>query len=598
MRARAIYACVAENAGEVTFDADDWLGAVTDSSEDGWLVGTVETTGDRGLFPVVYTELVPETGDDMRFLQKLQSSGLLSSTLKLEQFSRDLNSSTRPRPPPPPPPTAVSLGRQAAAPPVSTKPLFNQVPRPARPLAPKPTTKPVMKPKSEPKSEPLPSVHQNHQPVLPPKPINIDSSDPELRRQKEREAAELWESKFGIGAASAARSKEVPQPPPVAAKPVILSKPAVATKPVIMSKPATVATTPHKPVPTLAPKPTLKPKPGFNPQSEFRNSHPSTENDAPVLPFSSARSAAQERLAQQQRDAQIPVSNPALENTPPTLPYSPSRRVIAEPLVAPVESAIQPNPRQLIAQLNGSGNGTPARAAAHRNFEDNFDPRAHTPASNSSTPPITHNGGGGGIPLTAAREVKGTRPLVSATPSRSTVSIASMAQRQPVLPPKPAKQQLGVSRSVSFASHSGYVPPTDSATNSSNSPSLLSPALSFTSSGGFQSPLTTAIHRSSAKSDAIPADALARYSHLFKRLDKQHGKRGFLNADEVHAVVIRCRLPDDLLRRIWALSDRNLNGKFGPGEFYIIMHLTDCALRQEPIPEILSVDLLRSAYPD
>ncbi|KAJ2883756.1 hypothetical protein H4R27_002555 [Coemansia aciculifera] len=596
MRAKAIYACVAENAGEVTFDAEDWLGKVSDSSEDGWLVGTVETTGDRGLFPVVYTELVPETGDDMRFLQKLQSSGLLSSTLKLEQFSRDLNSSTRPRPPPPPPPpTAVSLGQQAAAaPPVSTKPLFNQAPRPTRPLAPKPTTKPVMKPKSD----PLPSVHQSQQPVLPPKPINVDSSDPELRRQKEREAAELWESKFGIGASSAAaaRTKEVP-PPPVAAKPAILSKP-VATKPVVMSKP--VATTAHKPVPTLAPKPTLKPKPAFNPQSEFRNIHPSTENDAPVLPFSSTRNAVQERLAQQQRNAQVAVSNPALENTPPALPYSPSRRIIAEPLIAPVESSIQPNPRQLIAQLNGGGvNGT-ARTAAHRTFEDNFDPQTltHAPASNISTPTTTHNSGGSGIPLTAAREVKGTRPLVSAASSRSTTSVASMAQRQPVLPPKPAKQAPSVSRSVSFASHSGYSRPVDSTTTSSNSPSLLSPALSFTSSGGFQSPLTTAIHRSSAKSDAIPADALARYSHLFKRLDKQHGKRGFLNADEVHAVVIRCRLPDDLLRRIWALSDRNLNGKFGPGEFYIIMHLTDCALRQEPIPEILSVDLLRSAYPD
>ncbi|KAJ2745483.1 hypothetical protein GGI20_002148 [Coemansia sp. BCRC 34301] len=128
---------------------------------------------------------------------------------------------------------------------------------------------------------------------------------------------------------------------------------------------------------------------------------------------------------------------------------------------------------------------------------------------------------------------------------------------------------------------------------------MLSPALSFNNNGGsgfLQSPLTTAIHRSAKKPDAIPEDALARYVHLFKRLDKQHGKRGVLNADEVHAVVVRCRLPDDLLRRIWALADRNLNGKFGPAEFYIIMHLTDCALRQEPIPEQLSVDLLRSAY--
>ncbi|KAJ2831639.1 hypothetical protein GGI24_001512 [Coemansia furcata] len=589
MRAKAIYACVAENAGEVTFDADNWLVNVSDSAEDGWLVGTVETTGDRGLFPVVYTELVPETGDDMRFLNKLQGSGLLSSTLKLEQFSRDLNSSARPRPPPPPPPTIV--------PAVSTKPLFNQAPRPPRPLAPKPTTKPALKPTSD-------TSRQSHQPVLPPKPISIDRSDPESRRQKEREAAELWESKFGIGAASAAAKAKGAPPPPVAAKPAIPSKP-VATKPVILSRSASVASSPYKPAPTLAPKPTLKPKPAVNPQSDFRNIHPSTENDAPALPFSPERSAVLERLAQEQRAAQVAVSNPALENTPPALPYSPSRRVITEPLIAPVESAIQPNPRHPIAQLNGGGTSAAARATVQRTFEDNFDPRSLTLASNISTPPIPYNGSvpltaqngssGGGIPLTAAREVKGTRPLASSTVSRSTTAIAGMAQRQPVLPPKPVKQQSSVNRSVSFASNPGYAPPADS---SSTSPALLSPALSFASSNGLQSPLTTAIRRSSAKSDAIPADALTRYGHLFKRLDKQHGKRGFLNADEVHAVVIRCRLPDDLLRRIWALSDRNLNGKFGPGEFNIIIHLTDCALRQEPIPELLSVDLLRSAYPD
>ncbi|KAJ2641203.1 hypothetical protein GGF44_002229, partial [Coemansia sp. RSA 1694] len=86
----AIYACVAENTGEVTFNADDCLTNVADSTEDGWLVGTVNATGDRGLFPVVYTELTPESGDDTRFLQKLQRSGLLSSALNLNQFARDL----------------------------------------------------------------------------------------------------------------------------------------------------------------------------------------------------------------------------------------------------------------------------------------------------------------------------------------------------------------------------------------------------------------------------------------------------------------------------------------------------------------------------
>ncbi|KAJ2502129.1 hypothetical protein IWW47_003038 [Coemansia sp. RSA 2052] len=462
----------------------------------------------------------------------------------------------------------------------------------------------------KPKPDSSPAVYQSHQqqkqqqkqqqrPALPLKPVNIDYSDPESRRQKEREAAELWESKFGIGSANPSKNT-----PPVATT--------------TTTKPATIL-----PKPTLAPKPTtlIKPKPGFiPPQSESPKSiHPSAENDAPKLPFSSARSAVLERMAQQrQKDEQVPASNPALENTPPPLPYSASRRTIAEPLAAPIiERAIQPNPRQLIAQLNNSNGNGNARGAGGRAFEDNFDPLVHTVSasiSSSSThrpsatpsPPTALLGNGGGVPLTLAREVRGTRPPAPPSPavtSRSSTAIAGgMAHRQPVLPPKPAKQQLSSasSRSVSFASHHpGYAhqPPESSSTTT---PTLLSPALSFSSSsnggGSFQSPLTTTIHRSSVKPDAIPADALARYAHLFKRLDKQHGKRGFLNADEVHAVVVRCRLPDDLLRRIWALSDRNLNGKFGPAEFYIIMHLTDCALRQEPIPEQLSVDLLRSAY--
>ncbi|KAJ2842061.1 hypothetical protein IWW36_006048, partial [Coemansia brasiliensis] len=92
MRAKAIYACEAENIGEVSFTAQDTLAGIHDSAEDGWLVGTVERTGQRGLFPAVYTELSPETGDDIAFLQKLQQENLLSSTLQLEAFRRDLDS--------------------------------------------------------------------------------------------------------------------------------------------------------------------------------------------------------------------------------------------------------------------------------------------------------------------------------------------------------------------------------------------------------------------------------------------------------------------------------------------------------------------------
>ncbi|KAJ1949222.1 actin organization and endocytosis protein [Linderina pennispora] len=100
----------------------------------------------------------------------------------------------------------------------------------------------------------------------------------------------------------------------------------------------------------------------------------------------------------------------------------------------------------------------------------------------------------------------------------------------------------------------------------------------------------------SAANGTIPSDALVRYGHLFKRLDKQGKRLGYLTSDQVQAVIGRSRLSDDQLRRIWALADRNLDGRFGPGEFFIAMHLVDSALRNDPIPATLSVDLLNSAY--
>ncbi|KAJ2469964.1 hypothetical protein GGI02_003259 [Coemansia sp. RSA 2322] len=585
MRARAIYACVAENPGEVTFDADTCLLSVADSSEDGWLVGTVEATGDRGLFPVVYTELTPESGDDILFLRKLQSSGLLSSTLQLNQFARDLDNRQQP-------PSSTARSRTmgtamtAPPPPVPTKPLTLGTPRPARPLAPKPNLVSSSTSAAESlrereaeaarawelahlsKQSSASSSALNQPPQLPLKPINADSSDPELRRQKEREAAQLWESKFGIGSAPAAAAAPV-----VATKPAALPKPAVASKPVVMSKPVILKSAPP-PTAASKPKPTLAPKP-----------KPPTAGSS----------------------VSLTSLHPSAENTPPPLPYSSTRRIVPEPAIQPVLDAIQPNPQQLIAQINNARSNGSSRGT----FEDNFDPLAHSSKSQASTPRIgssngslqansfaaagsgAHGGAARGISLTTTREVKGTRSA-----AKPPVSTFVTGQGQPVLPPKPPKQVSFANRPTPFPQHQGHaLSPESLPAITTSSPLPLSPQLSSGSgSVGLQTPLTSVIHRSSAKVDNIPADALTRYSHLYKRLEKQHGKRGYLNADEVHAVVVRCRLPEDLLRRIWALSDRNLNGKFGPGEFNIIMHLADTALRQDPIPEVLSVDLLRSAY--
>ncbi|KAJ1642706.1 Intersectin 1 (SH3 domain protein) [Coemansia asiatica] len=427
MRAKAIYACIAENAGEITFDASDTLTDISDSAEDGWLTGTVSRTGDRGLFPVVYTELQPETGDDLRFLQTLQSKGLLSSTIRLE----------------------------------------------------------------------------HGKPVVPPKPtaVVVGAGDAEERMQREREAALDWEARHGI-------KKVAPKVSAGQTVQITSRKDLPGTRPPISTKPVFQATKP--PVATGKP-----PVPVRTPSIASTGNNPALENDAPRLPSNPSRQAGLAQASQ----------------------------------VQPVVENIQPLPRSLISKLNGLG------------FEDSFEPSRAIRNNSSSMsslqssavsppPALSSVQSVAAIPLTSARHMQGngsikTRPAAAAPPAKKQLSYVS---RQPVL----------------TQNHPGYQLPANS------------------SSGN---PI-----------DAIPQDALQRYSHLFKRLDKESGRKGYLTTDQVHAVVVRCRLPDDQMRRIWALADRNLNGKFGPGEFNLIMHLADAALRRDPIPDTLSVDLLRSAY--
>ncbi|KAJ1946944.1 hypothetical protein GGF37_000802 [Kickxella alabastrina] len=478
MRATAIYACIAENPGEITFNATDALSYVTDSAEDGWLVATVDRTSDRGLFPVVYTELYPETGDDLVFLRKLQQAGLLSSTLRLEQFITV-------------PTVPVVPAKPASLKLISAK------------KVPPPVTAP--KPKMTPRSSSTSVQYPNMAPALPIKPLAVDRSSPESRHEREREAAQQWEAQHGIK-----HQAKLP-PPSISAKP---SRPLGARD----ALPPTL--------PARSPSTSSSSTQSLNAHTLHTPSiSPATANDAPALPFSIHRQASM---------------------------------LSAAPII-PVEKNIQPSPKVLISQLNRMG------------FEDNFDPKPFKPQSAllnatlaRSIPPSTHEPpssrppmpmplplspspapsvGSAGIQLTAARHVQGTPRVTRPAPP-------------PPRPPASRKQSVPVS---------AYAQPPITATQASSI-------------------------------NIIPQDARIRYSHLFARLNKEYGQKKFLTTEQVATVVRLCRLPDEQMSRIWVLSDRQLNGQWGPGEFNIIMYLTDCALNHEPIPETLSVELLHSAY--
>lgn len=61
MRMRAVFNCSADETGEISFKEGDILFDVEESGEDGWYIGTIENTSERGLFPYNYVERISES---------------------------------------------------------------------------------------------------------------------------------------------------------------------------------------------------------------------------------------------------------------------------------------------------------------------------------------------------------------------------------------------------------------------------------------------------------------------------------------------------------------------------------------------------------
>ncbi|KAJ2145684.1 Intersectin-2 [Coemansia sp. RSA 678] len=760
MRATPIYACQAENVGEVSFAITDLLTNIENSAEDGWLIGTVQRTSQRGLFPAVYTELTPESGDDILFLRKLQSEGLLSSTLQLEAFANGLdnghvstasrnfssvtestnnnssvktsenysylyttssdncnNSSTvssslnhvsysSSANQAPHVPVKPNLGRLAATeptralpPPIAAKPKFTALS--PRTNTARTTSSQTMSPAtsfseslgsrtmSDPDSSRINSTDQETQRMreaeaarawenahLVKKPTTLNgsrevtrllnglgsttrstpasaprissprpavvSNNSEARStaeqidlDSERNAAASWEAKHGIGKSQSRNvSSTVNRTPPsvrVAHKPVVTSsprsvttsprvvisnnpQPAVTTSPrvVISNSPQpAVTTSPRsvasnrpvvssnpKPIPTRStyaapPAPPLPAKSfasstsnnsatslqSVSSQRSAQRSNPATENDAPALPHNASRSAVMDELLLKRKP--VPSINPSTANDAPALPYSPARAAFTKPDPKPVEASVQPMPRKLISQIN---NQAPRSLSKSTNgFGDSFEPAtqmALRPQHSSPAFPVknaTHSAVvGRPTPLAPSSSSSFQRSFTSSVTKSEESSTSTTATTSSI--------PLTYSREVK-----GALPFT---TQSLQNQQLQHSYTKTSSSSSF----TQHTSNISTGTSAIPSDALHRYSALFHTLNEQDGCHGYVSSNTVRDTVARSNLSDAQLRRIWQLADRNLNGQFGPGEFNILMHLVDCALRNDPIPDYLPVDLLHAAY--
>ncbi|KAJ2846528.1 hypothetical protein IWW36_004311, partial [Coemansia brasiliensis] len=258
----------------------------------------------------------------------------------------------------------------------------------------------------------------------------------------------------------------------------------------------------------------------------------------------------------------IPSVNPATANDAPALPYSPVRAAYAKPAVKPVESVIQPTPHSLISRINSqtmqqtsSKNSSSSSIAG---FGDSFDPAG-------GQMPLTqqHQASPAFAGLAAARSAINSQSSFhhSCSSVTSTEEKSISTSSSSGIPLTQNREIRGALPFTSVGAQGNQPVQHHYSLTSKSSSSSFSKQESFSSSSGI-SPVST-----------ISMAKLQEYTRLFQALNAQEGNRGYLSSDTVRNQVARSNLSDDQLRRIWQLADRNLNGKFGPGEFNIIMHL-------------------------
>ncbi|KAJ2357775.1 hypothetical protein IWW50_001613 [Coemansia erecta] len=532
---------------------------------------------------------------------------------------------------------------------VSTKPAVSILRKPAVSAGTKPIVSAGSKPIVSAGSKPAVSV------ATKPMPAAVRSTAEQIDLDSERDAAASWEAKHGIGSKSRAQSTNtanyakydvsVDRKPVVntSSKPVVAAKPAFArttgsstpAAPVLPSKAFTSSTSntasdtagsravssqstsvqrsnqfTGRSVPAAPPLPakSLNTTARTSPAASFTSSHgstadlhsasmrstatqrsnPATENDAPPLPHNPTRARVMDELLVKRK--QVPSIEPSKANDAPALPYSSSRAAYAKPVEKPIEATVQPMPRNLISQINSQSssarslNSSTSNSSSALGFGDSFDPASAQVALRPQHSSPAFPG------MAAARSVVAGRPAdSSASFQRSYSSSVTKTEESSTSMTASTGIPLTYSREVKgpmpFASRPG-MQQQYSYTNKTSSSSS-----SFTQHESHASGIGANTHPAS-----ITSDALNRYTALFHTLDEQEGRHGYLSSNVVRDTVARSRLPDDQLRRIWQLADRNLNGKFGPGEFNILMYLVDCALRNDPIPDYLPIDLLHTAY--
>lgn len=81
---------------------------------------------------------------------------------------------------------------------------------------------------------------------------------------------------------------------------------------------------------------------------------------------------------------------------------------------------------------------------------------------------------------------------------------------------------------------------------------------------------------------------------MFNATDKS--RTGFLTGTQARGILLQTNVPHNILAKIWALSDRDSDGRLGCEEFVLALYLCEMYSTGKPIPTELPNDLIPPSF--
>ncbi|KAL7034026.1 hypothetical protein ACKWTF_007823 [Chironomus riparius] len=93
---------------------------------------------------------------------------------------------------------------------------------------------------------------------------------------------------------------------------------------------------------------------------------------------------------------------------------------------------------------------------------------------------------------------------------------------------------------------------------------------------------------------AIPQSSKLKYTQMFNAADKS--RTGFLTGTQARGILLQTNVPNNILAKIWAMSDRDSDGRLGCEEFVLALYLCEMYSTGKPIPTELPYDLIPPSF--